>query len=839
MAKKWEMEKTSEEKEIEDVVEKEITERGPKTTKPFTEWIKEHPRVKRPKRLSKKYIDRYPVIPLKQIIFPDTMDAAFFFDDLSIESVELARRFDDMVVGLAVRRPDVSLDDVLPEDLYDTIGVLYHVDRVLRMPDDSLSAVLQGVARVIVKDLGFSDADYLEADVFELGPEFNIPRIETPEDEAFVDSLGSELISMLEKAKALTDEIPEDVVINAMNSPNLGSLADYVVSTMELPLSEQQRILEIIDPVDRAYAVAKILGKKIKELELRRQIQFTVQQEMERSQREYYLREQIRAIRNELGEGDDFSDVEGLREKIREAHMPEEVQKKAEKELARLASMPPNIPETSIIRTYLDWLTSLPWVKQTEDNLDIAHAEKVLESNHYGLDKVKERLLEYIAVRKLANSKMRSPILCFVGPPGTGKTSMGKSIAEALGRKFVRVSLGGVRDEAEIRGHRRTYIGALPGRIIQTMRNAGTINPLFMLDEIDKMGADFRGDPAAALLEVLDPEQNHAFVDHYLDVPYDLSKVLFITTANSLFTVPPALEDRMEVIEFPGYTEEEKVEIAVRFLIPRQLEEHGLPNSVKFSRNAIHRIISEYTYEAGVRNLERNIATVLRKLARRLAEGKSIPDRITEASIEKYLGPPQHQPIEAEKNDEVGVATGLAWTSAGGDIMSIEVLIIPGKGNITMTGQLGDVMQESAQAALSYARAHAKEFGFGDVDFDKIDIHIHVPEGGIPKDGPSAGVTIATALISALSGVPVRKEVAMTGEITLRGKVLPVGGLKEKLLAARRAGIKTVLIPTKNKKDLSEIPKSLLGRLRILTVESMEQVLQNALLRSKVEEGEK
>ncbi len=839
MVKKGKNVRTDIEKEIGEAIEKEVSKRGPGSIRPFTEWIKNHPRVSRPKRISKKYIENYPVIPMKRIIFPETMDADFFFDTLSIESIEFARDLDELVVGLALRNQDINMEEIMPEDMYDTIGVLLRVDRMLHLPDDSVSVVLQGISRVIVKDLGFSNADLIEAFVYELSPEFNIPHIRTKEDETFVAALGSELISMLEKTKELTDEPSEEIFINAMNSPNLGSLADYVASALEIPLREQQRILEIIDPVDRAYAVAQILGKKIKELELRKQIQSTVQQEMDRSQKEYYLREQIRVIRNELGEGDDFRNIEGLREKIREAHMPEEVQKKAEKELSRLASMPPNIPETSIIRTYLDWLTSLPWTQKTEDNLDIAHAEQVLEANHYGLDKVKERLLEYIAVRKLANSKMRSPILCFVGPPGTGKTSMGKSIAEALGRKFVRVSLGGVRDEAEIRGHRRTYIGALPGRIIQTMRNAGTINPLFMLDEIDKMGADFRGDPAAALLEVLDPEQNHSFVDHYLDVPYDLSKVLFITTANTLFTVPPALEDRMEIIEFPGYTEEEKVEIAIRFLIPRQLEEHGLPKTVRFSRNAIHRIISEYTYEAGVRNLERNIATVLRKLARRLAEGKSIPDRITESSIEKYLGAPRHQPIEAEKKDEVGVATGLAWTSAGGDIMSIEVLIIPGKGSITMTGQLGDVMQESAQAALSYARAHAKEFGFGDVDFDKIDIHIHVPEGGIPKDGPSAGVTIATALISALSGVPVRKEIAMTGEITLRGKVLPVGGLKEKILAARRAGIKNVLIPSKNKRDLLEIPKSLLGRVKIITVESMEQVLKYALVQDKRKEEQR
>jgi ATP-dependent Lon protease len=511
--------------------------------------------------------------------------------------------------------------------------------------------------------------------------------------------------------------------------------------------------------------------------------------------------------------------------------MPEEVRAKAEKELQRLAEMPPLSPEVSVIRTYLDWLIELPWVaKQTEDNLDVENAARILESRHHGLKKAKERILEYIAVRKLAGSKMRSPILCFAGPPGTGKTSLGQSIAEALGRKFVRVSLGGIRDEAEIRGHRRTYVGSLPGRIIQTMRRAGTVNPLFMLDEIDKVGVDFRGDPTAALLEVLDPEQNFAFSDHYLEVPYDLSKVLFVTTANFLDPVAPALRDRMEVIEFPGYIEEEKLAIAKRFLVPKQVEEHGLGASPPtFSVEALRSMIREYTYEAGVRNLERSIATICRKLARTTAEGKPTPRQVTIQSLNKYLGPPEFSTSEAEKKDEVGVATGVAYTETGGDIMAVEVTLMEGKGTLNLTGQLGEVMQESAQAALSYARSHAKALGFSGRDFDKIDIHIHLPEGAVPKDGPSAGITIGTALISALLERPVRKDVSMTGEITLRGRVLPVGGIREKVMAAHRARIRTFIMPKKNQKDLIEVPAKVRRDMKFVFVEQMGEVLETAL----------
>jgi ATP-dependent Lon protease len=556
----------------------------------------------------------------------------------------------------------------------------------------------------------------------------------------------------------------------------------------------------------------------------------------------------MRIIQNELGEADVYTEeINKLRERILESEIPEETRDKALHEIDRLGAMPPLSPETGIIRTYLDWLLDLPWSETTKDNLDIQRAETILESSHYGLTKIKERILEHIAVRRLTTHQLettpstehkpRSPVLCFVGPPGTGKTSIGKSIAQALGRNFVRVSLGGVRDEAEIRGHRRTYIGALPGRIIQTMRQAKTANPVFMLDEIDKLGADFRGDPSAALLEALDPEQNHAFSDHYLEVPFDLSRVMFITTANILGPIPPALHDRMEVIEFSGYIEEEKIEIANRFLIPRQLGEHGLATlDIGFSRGAIQTIIRKYTYEAGVRNLERQIAQVCRKLARLAAEDKPLSRQITSRSLHRYLGPPPFDYWKGQPRDEVGVATGVAWTEAGGDLMPIEVVLMEGKGTLTLTGQLGDVMQESAQAALSYTRSYLSTCSSSDVadsdrpDFDKLDVHVHVPEGAIPKDGPSAGITIATALISALTESPIRRDVAMTGEITLRGRVLAIGGLKEKAMSAHRAGIKTFLLPKRNEKDMVDIPRKVQRDMSFVFVEQMGQVLEYALV---------
>jgi ATP-dependent Lon protease len=555
---------------------------------------------------------------------------------------------------------------------------------------------------------------------------------------------------------------------------------------------------------------------------------------MDGSQREYFLREQMRAIQDELGEGDEFGrDISELHQRIEDSAMPDGVRAKAEKELSRLGAMPPMAPETGVVRTYLEWLLDLPWETPEVDNMDIVHAERVLDDHHYGLEKAKERVIEHIAVRKLAADNMRTPILCFVGPPGTGKTSMGKSVADALGRKFVRISLGGVRDEAEIRGHRRTYIGSMPGRIIQTMRNVGVSNPVFMLDEVDKMGFDFRGDPASALLEVLDPEQNYAFSDHYLEVPYDLSNVFFIATANNPYSIPLALLDRMEMIEFPGYADFEKNLIARRFIIPRLLKEHGLEGiGLQFGEEAINEIIENYTYEAGVRNLERELASICRKVARRVAEGKKARRRITPNSVQRYLGPQRFLQNKIEAEDQIGLSTSLAWTEAGGDLMQIEVMIMPGKGGLILTGQLGEVMQESAQAALSYARAHAVDYGFPNVDFDKVDIHIHVPEGAIPKDGPSAGITLATALVSALTNRPVRREVGMTGEITLRGRVLPIGGLKEKLLTAHRGGLQTVIIPQRNEKDLVDVPRHVRRALDIKMVSHFDQVLALSLLDS-------
>jgi ATP-dependent Lon protease len=588
--------------------------------------------------------------------------------------------------------------------------------------------------------------------------------------------------------------------------------------------------------MERLRRVVKLLAQEADVLELEDEIHSRAQGEVDRSQREFYLREQMKVIQTELGEGDPWTrELYELRSRIEGISLPEEVQLRALKEVDRLSQMPAMSPEVGIIRTYIDWILELPWTEATEDNLDVRHAAKVLEQYHYGLPRIKDRILEYIAVRSLRPKRARQPILCFIGPPGTGKTSLGKSISEALGRKFVRLSLGGVRDEAEIRGHRRTYIGALPGRILQTMRRAGTVNPLFMLDEVDKLGQDFRGDPASALLEVLDPEQNHAFSDHYLEQAYDLSRVMFITTANTTSTIPLALLDRMEVIEFLGYVEEEKLEIARRFLIPRQLEENGLDvGEVGMADSALQRLIREYTYEAGVRNLEREIGRICRKVARMKAEKKRYPTQITPSSIERFLGPPQFFTLEAERRDEVGVATAIAWTESGGEIMPVEVLLVEGKGNLQITGQIGNVMQESAQAGLTYLKSRCHTLGVDPELFENVDVHIHIPEGAIPKDGPSAGITIATALISAVTGREVSKEVGMTGEITLRGRVLPVGGIREKILAAHRSGLKTVILPRRNIKDLVDVPKRARDELRLVPVEHMDQVLEIALIEKPV-----
>jgi ATP-dependent Lon protease len=782
--------------------------------------------AQKPKRTAVEEMLKLPELPLvpvrDTVIFPHLMSPVMVGRDRSIRAIEAAMAADQRIVVFTQRDPEIA--EPKSEDLYQ-VGTEMTIGRMLRMPDGTTSVIGQGNARVKLVD--FVDNDpFIRARV--------MPIYEPVEKTLATEALMRAVLALFEKAVHLSPNLPDDAYVAAINADTPGWLADLVGSSLNLDLHKRQELLETLDPAVRLQKISILLAKELDVLELQSKIHTQVQEEVDKTQREYYLREQMRVIQNELGEVDaQTRDVNELRDKIEKAGMPKEVREKADHEIERLAQMHSSAPEVAIIRTYLDWLVALPWTKLTADNLDIPAAAQLLDEQHYGLKKVKERILEHIAVRKLAAEKMRSPILCFVGPPGTGKTSMGRSIAQALGRSFVRISLGGIHDEAEIRGHRRTYIGALPGRIIQTMKRAGTINPVFMLDEVDKIGMDFRGDPSAALLEVLDPEQNFAFSDHYLDAPYDLSKVMFITTANILDPVPPALRDRMEVIEFPGYIEEEKVAIAKQFLIPRQKEEHGLGAQPRFSDEALKSLIREYTYEAGVRNLDREIANICRKIARTVAEGKHAPASVTQESIFKYLGPTRFTFGIAEEKDEVGVATGVAVSEAGGDTMAIEVTLMRGKGSLMLTGQLGDVMQESAQAALSYARTHARELGLRN-NFDKLDIHIHVPEGAIPKDGPSAGITIATALISALSQRAVHKDVAMTGEITLRGRVLPIGGLREKILAAHRAGLKTMLIPKKNKKDLVDVPKKVQREMQFVFVERMDQVLPVALMNKRV-----
>jgi ATP-dependent Lon protease len=762
-----------------------------------------------------------PLLPVRDtVVFPRMLTPLFVGRDRSRLALEAAVEEENQLVVVTQRDPDI--DDPTADDLY-TIGTLVIIGRMLRMPDNSTNILVQGYQRVEIIE-HVQEIPY---------PRVQVRRIhEENKKDLSSEALMRAVLALFEKCVHLNRNVPDDAYVAAMNIDEPGWLADMVASVMDFDIEQRQQILDMIDPTARLQRLSITLAQELDVLELESHIQDKVQQEVDKGQREYFLREQMRIIQGELGEIDgQLAEINELREKLTQIELPEEVRAKAEKELNRLSLMPPAAPEVGIIRTYLDWLIELPWAEATEDNPDIAEVAEILDDNHFGITKAKERILEHIAVRQRVGNKMRSPILCFVGPPGTGKTSLGRSIADALGRKFVRISLGGIHDEAEIRGHRRTYIGALPGRIIQSMRRAGTVNPLFMLDEIDKVGADFRGDPSAALLEALDPEQNYNFSDHYLELPYDLSKVFFITTANVLYTIPSALRDRMEVIEFSGYIEEEKLAIARQFLIPRQIEQHGLVDvNLKIADSVVKGIIREYTYEAGVRNLEREIGQVCRKLTRRLAEDKSIPKIVTRQSLSKYLGPPRFTEQRAEKEDEIGVATGIAYTEAGGDIMPVEVTLMPGKGQFTLTGQLGDVMQESVQAALSYVRANAKGYGIKPDQFENSDIHLHVPEGAIPKDGPSAGITMATALMSAFSNHKVRRNVAMTGEITLRGKVLPIGGFKEKVLAAHRAGITTIVVPAKNKKDLVDVPKKVQHKLNIVFAEKMEEVLKTALI---------
>jgi ATP-dependent Lon protease len=768
------------------------------------------------------------LLPLRElVVYPQMVSPLYIKRERSLHALSIAMQEDWAVVVVAQRDDalgDGSDDYPTPADLY-TVGTEVVIARTIRLPDGTTSAIAQGAGRVRLLEI-VQERPYLIGTFEQLS--------ESTEDSALTEALTRAILAMFEKVVQLNPALPEEAYVYAMNVDAPGQLADVIAQIITLSTATRQELLETLEVTRRLQRISALLAKELNLLELEDQIHTTVQEEVDKTQREYFLRERLRAIQQELGEIDGFSrDVAGLHKQIEEAQLPDHVRERAEEELRRLSIMPAMAPEVGIIRTYLEWLLELPWCKETEDNLDILHAEGVLDSRHFGLPKAKQRILEYIAVRKVASARRQSTILCFVGPPGTGKTSLGRSIAEALGREFVRVSLGGVRDEAEIRGHRRTYIGALPGRILQTMRRAGTVNPVFMLDEVDKIGTDFRGDPSSALLEVLDPEQNHAFSDHYLEIAYDLSRVLFIATANILSTIPPALEDRMEVIEFPGYTESEKVEIAKRFLVPRQVEQNGLEKAPPaFSASTLHKLIRQYTYEAGVRNLEREIGSICRKATMRLAAGKPPIRTVSLKSVQRYLGPPRYQEEHVEVESFVGVSMGLAWTPNGGDLLPVEVTLTPGKGTLTLTGQLGDVMQESARAALTYLRSRASAWDIAAETFEKSDIHIHLPEGGIAKDGPSGGITIAAALFSAFTGFPVNRRIAMTGEITLRGRVLPIGGLKEKLLAAHRAGVATVILPARNRKDIQDIPKEIRQQLALVFVDTMDEVLAESLVRA-------
>ena len=769
--------------------------------------------------LTEKNILHLPVLPIRNtVLLPNLVTPLIVEQEQSLKAIEVAMKKDRILFVVAQLNED--LEDPGQDDVY-TVGIEGMVDRVLKMPDGTTSILLHGQRRL-------RRLEYTQQTPF-MRVRAEIVDEET-ERTLTVDALVRATMALFEKCVKLSNTLPEEAYITALNIDQPGWLADFIVSAIEPPVAVRQSILEAFNIEERLQKTCILLTKELNLLELENQIHNQVQLEVDKNQREYFLREQLKAIQRELSETDpSFRENAELGEKILSSGMPEEVIDKANKELERLNSTPSMAPEGGVIRTYLDWLVGLPWNNSTIDQLDINEAARILEEKHYGLVKVKERILEYIAVRKLSENT-RSPILCFVGPPGVGKTSLGRSIAEALNRKFVRLSLGGVHDEAEIRGHRRTYVGAMPGRIIQTMKTASTTNPLFVLDEIDKIGADFRGDPSAALLEVLDPEQNHAFSDHYLEIPYDLSKVIFLTTANVLHPIPAALRDRLEVIELPGYTEEEKVHIARKFLIPRQMQEHGLKSSrIEIDDEALRHIIRDYTFEAGVRNLEREIASVMRKVARRVAEGRRTKTKVTAEKLVDFLGPQKHFYELAEEKDEPGVATGVAWTNAGGDLITVEATLMEGHGNLTLTGQLGDIMKESAQAALSYARSRAGKLGVESSFYEKYDIHLHIPAGSIPKDGPSAGITMATALISALTKRATHRDVAMTGEITLRGRVLPIGGIKEKVLAAHRAGIKTFIFPRRNIKDLNDVPREIMKELHFVPVEHMDEVIVVAL----------
>jgi ATP-dependent Lon protease len=761
-----------------------------------------------------------PILPLYNVfVFPKMMLPMEVVGEESMKLVDdaMAR---DRLIGLVKAKKPQSDEPLTAEDMY-SVGTAGVILRMAKTVDNKAQLLVQGISRF--KVLAFTEVQpYFKAKV--------APIEEIAVKDLEVEALVANLLTLFDSIVKLSPFLPQEFGLMAKSITDPGTLADMIASVINADVEEKQKILEILDVKERLREVTRLVNHQVEVLELGNKIQSQVKSDIDKSQREYYLRQQLKAIRQELGETDEPKvEVEDYRAKIEKKNLPEEAKKEALRELERLSRMHPSSAEYTVSSTYLDWLLSLPWTESTEDNLDIAKARRVLDEDHYGLEKPKKRIIEYLAVRKLKPDS-KGPILCFAGPPGTGKTSLGHSIARAMGRKFIRMSLGGVHDEAEIRGHRRTYVGALPGRIIQGMRRAESRNPIFMLDEIDKVGSDFRGDPSSALLEVLDPEQNFSFSDHYLDVPFDLSKVMFITTANVLETIPPALHDRLEVIELPGYTLDEKVEIAVRYLIPRQREANGLQAAqIRIGKGAIRGIISGYTREAGVRNLEREIASVCRGVASRIAEGAIRKAAVEAKDLPLYLGPVRISPEIGIRVSKPGVALGLAWTPSGGDLLFIEATSMKGKGGLTLTGQLGDVMKESATAALSFVRANADALRIPKDFFEGTDIHIHVPSGAIPKDGPSAGVTILTALTSLLRGKPIHKKLAMTGEITLRGLVLPVGGIKEKVLAAHRAGVKTIILPRWNEKDLFDVPAKVRKEIRFHFVDEMMEVLKIAL----------
>lgn len=765
--------------------------------------------------------DEMPLLPVRDVVIYSYMILPLMVGrEKSIKAVEQALSHDRLIF-LATQRSSTK-EDPGPDDIY-SVGTVALVVKMLKLPDGRVKILVQGIAKGRI-------LSYLSTDDFFVVKIEKIPEPPVASMNLEVEALMRSVKENSEKILQLRGIISPDAVAILDSIDDPGRLSDLVSSNLKLRVEESQGLLEVIDPLERLAKVNELLSKELELSAMQAKIQTQAKEEMGKTHREYFLREQLKAIQTELGEIDEKTkEIEEFRAKIAKAKIPKDVEKEAEKQLSRLGQMHPDAAEASIIRTYLDWMVELPWSKSTRDRLDIKNAKQILDEDHYDLEKVKDRILEYLGVRKL-NKHMKGPILCFVGPPGVGKTSLGRSIARSLGRKFTRISLGGLRDEAEIRGHRRTYIGALPGRIIQGIKTAGSNNPVFMLDEIDKVGADFRGDPSAALLEVLDPEQNNAFSDHYLNVPFDLSKVMFITTANLADPIIPALKDRMEIIELSGYIDEEKLKIARRFLAPRQIKENGIKeDDFDITDEAILALINQYTRESGLRNLEREIASLCRKIARKIAEGEKDIPRITAKNLSKFLGVPKFLRDQEKRNDEIGVAVGLAWTPYGGDVLHIEATPLEGKGSLLLTGQLGDVMKESGQAAMSYFRSRAALFGMKEKFYFSKDIHVHVPAGAIPKDGPSAGVTMATAIVSALTGIPVRSDVAMTGEITLRGRVLPIGGLREKALAALRAQIFTVIAPEYNEKDLDEIPKHILRRLDFKFVKHMDDVLKIAL----------